>query len=97
MVVYTDHRNLEYFNTTKILNRRQARWAEILSDFDFVITYRPGDKNGKADALSRRTDPELEGGSAPQISMFKPGQLAQIQRDNRLLVQLLRQNARVPT
>ena len=73
MVVYTDHRNLEYFNTTKILNHRQARWAEILSDFDFVITYCPGDKNGKADALSRKTDPELEGGSAPQISIFKPG------------------------
>ena len=29
--------------------------------------------------------------------MFKPGQLAQIQRDNHLLVQLLSQNARVPT
>ena len=97
VVVYTDHRNLEYFNTTKILNRRQARWAEILSDFDFVITYRPGDKNSKADALSRRTYPNLEGGSAPQISMFKPGQLAQMQRHNRLLVQLLSQNARVPT
>ena len=95
MVVYTDHRNLEYFNPTKILNRRQARWAEILSDLDFVITYRPGDKNGKADALSCRTDPKLEEGSAPQISMFKPGQLAQIQRDNHLLVQLLSQNARV--
>ena len=33
----------------------------------------------------------------PQISLFKPGQLAQIQRDNHLLVQLLSQNARVPT
>ena len=84
MVVNTDHRNLEYCNTTKILNRRQARWAEILPDFDFVITYRLGDKNGKADALSRRTHPELEGGSAPQISMFKPRQLAQLQRDNHI-------------
>ena len=96
VVVYAGHTNLEYFNTTKILNCCQARWAEILSDFDFVITYRPGDKNVKADALSRRTDPELEGGSAPQISMVKPVQLAQIQRDNHLLVQLLSQNARVP-
>ena len=97
VVVYTDHRNLEYFNTTKILNRHQARWAEILSDFDFVITYCSGDKNGKANALSCRTDPELEEGSAPHISMFKPGQLPQIQRDNHLLVQLLSQSARVPT
>ena len=63
VVVYTDHRNLEYFQTTKKLNRRQARWAEILSEFNFVMTYRPVEKNGKADALSRRTDPVLEGGS----------------------------------
>jgi hypothetical protein len=78
IVVFTDHKNLEYFNTTKILNRRQARWAETLSEFNFVIVYRPGEKNGKADALSRRTDPELEGGSEnPNLSirMFKPGQL----------------------
>ena len=67
MVVYTDHRNLEYFNPTKILNRRQAQWAEILSDFDFVITYSLGDKNSTADALSCRTDPELEGGVRPRF------------------------------
>ena len=46
--LYTYHKNLEYFNSTKILNRRQARWAEILSEFDFVIIYRPGEKNSKA-------------------------------------------------
>jgi hypothetical protein len=28
--VYTDHKNLEYFTTTKVLNRRQARWSELL-------------------------------------------------------------------
>ena len=72
VVVYTDHTNLEYFQTTTILNRRQARWAENLSEFNFVITYRPGEKNSKADALSRRTDPALEGASDTPISMFKP-------------------------
>ena len=40
--VITDHKNLEYFTTTKQLSRRQARWAEYLSRFDFKITYRPG-------------------------------------------------------
>ena len=30
ILVYTNHKNLEYFNTTKTLNRRQHRWAEIL-------------------------------------------------------------------
>ena len=97
VVVYTDYRNLEYFQTTKILNRRQARWAEILSEFNFVITYRPGEKNGKADALSRRTYPALEGGSDTPISMFKPRQLAPVERTNKLLVQILGQNGKVPT
>ena len=82
VVVYTDHRNLEYFQHTKILSRRQARWAEFLSESNFVITYRPGVKNGKADALSRRTDPALEGGDEPQIWMFKPDQLALFEPTN---------------
>jgi len=78
IVVYADHKNLEYFNTTKLLNRRQARWAEILSEFNFNIIYRPGERNGTADALSRPVDPELEGEGEKQdltIRMFKPGQL----------------------
>jgi len=78
IVVHTDHKNLEYFNTTKLLNRRQARWAESLSEFNFKIIYRPGERNGKADALSRRVDPELEGEGKKQdltIRMFKPCQL----------------------
>lgn len=29
--IYTDHRALEYFMTTKKLNAREARWAEFLS------------------------------------------------------------------
>ena len=89
VVVYTDHRNLEYFQTTTILNRGQTRWAENLSEFNFVITYRPGEKNGKADALSQRTDPALEGGCDTPISMFKPLQLAAVERTNQLLVQIL--------
>ena len=52
--IFTDHRSLEYFMSTKKLTRRQARWAEFLSEFNFVITYRPGKKNEKADALTRR-------------------------------------------
>ena len=40
--VYTDYKNIEYFITNKLLNRRQARWAELLSRFNFKIIYRPG-------------------------------------------------------
>jgi transposase InsO family protein len=54
MLILTDHKNLEYFTTTKMLNSRQARWAEELAGFDFTITYRPGPLNVRADALTRR-------------------------------------------
>jgi hypothetical protein len=70
-VVLTDHKNLEYFTTTRSLSRRQVRWAEILADYNFVIQYRPGKQNGAADALSRRDKPLIEGneprGKTPMI------------------------------
>ena len=54
--VYSDHNNLQYFTTTKQLSRRQARWSEYLSGFDFIIHYRPGRLGTKPDALTRRAD-----------------------------------------
>lgn len=54
--VWTDHKNLTSFTTTKILNRRQVRWSEELSAYNFTITYRKGSENTRADALSRRKD-----------------------------------------
>src|SRR5438552_4100826 len=53
----TDHNNLRYFMTTKELTRRQARWAEKLSAFDFEIVHRAGKAN-PADGHSRRPDYE---------------------------------------
>ena len=53
--VFTDHDNLRYFMNTKILSRRQARWAEYLSRFHFSIIHRPGKRN-PADGPSRRPD-----------------------------------------
>jgi hypothetical protein len=38
--------------TTKQLNQRQARWAEVLAKFYFSIVYRPGSKNVLANTLS---------------------------------------------
>ena len=54
--VWTDHKNLEYFQSAKKLNRRQARWSLFLACFDFVLHHRPGKSIGKPDALSRRVD-----------------------------------------
>ncbi|KAI0993149.1 hypothetical protein K3495_g15035, partial [Podosphaera aphanis] len=52
-LILTDHKNLEYFTTTKKLNRRQARWNELLANYDFKIVFRPGKEGGKPDALTR--------------------------------------------
>ena len=52
--ILTDHKNLEYFTTTKSLNQRQVRWSEFLSGFNFKIIYRPGSKAVRPDALSRK-------------------------------------------
>jgi len=41
--------------STKLLNRRQARWSEFLSRFNFKIIYRPGKAGAKPDALTRRS------------------------------------------
>ncbi len=52
--MYINHKNLEYFMTTKELNRRQARWAEFLFEFDFTIMYRSEKQREKSNALIRR-------------------------------------------
>jgi len=61
---------LEYFTTTKVLNRRQARWAQELAGIDFRIYYRPGTQNGKPGALSRHSEyhPEKGGVENPPIT-----------------------------
>jgi hypothetical protein len=35
IIVYNDHKNLTYFQTARILSRRQAHWLQFLSRFDF--------------------------------------------------------------
>lgn len=55
ITVLSDHKNLETFMTTKQLSRRQVRWSEFLSQFDWVVKFRPGKQGGKPDALTRRS------------------------------------------
>ncbi|KAK3529517.1 hypothetical protein QTP70_031959, partial [Hemibagrus guttatus] len=62
-VVLTDHKNLEYLRAAKRLKPRQARWALFFTRFQFTISYHPGPKNVKADALLRlygREEPSEE-------------------------------------
>ncbi|MDB5910846.1 MAG: pol protein, partial [Massilia sp.] len=80
--VYTDHKNLTYFTTTKELNKRQTRWAEFLSEFNFRIIYRKGSENGRADALSRRTDHEQD--QAPEHqTILRVNQNGDLEQDQR--------------
>lgn len=56
ITIFTDHRNLEYWQQSRNFNRRHARWHLILASYNFQIHYRPGKQSAKPDALSRRED-----------------------------------------
>ena len=53
IIVITDHRTLEFFNTQRTMSLRQVRWYEYLSRFNYTIQYVEGIRNAVADALSR--------------------------------------------
>ena len=52
--ILTDHKPLEWLAKQKCVGRLW-RWAVILQEYDFIITYRKGTENDNADALSRLT------------------------------------------
>jgi hypothetical protein len=83
--VLTDHKNLEYFMSNKLLNRRQARWAQFLSQFNFQIVYRPGKAGAKPDALTRRSgDLPKEGDEHENFNVstvIKPHQILKLMAD----------------
>jgi hypothetical protein len=53
-----DHKNLDNFNTSKVLSRRQARWLEIHLAYDIVLEHLERSMNS-ADGPSRRPDYEI--------------------------------------
>jgi len=53
LTVRSDHQNLRYVTTKRLLNQRQARWSEFMSQFNYTIGFVPGKAHGKADALTR--------------------------------------------
>lgn len=52
-LVVTDCQAIVHLNTQKTLQPQVARWATLLSEFNFDIRHRPGAKMGHIDALSR--------------------------------------------
>ena len=73
LTIYSDHKNLTFFTTTKVLTRRQMRWSELLGEYKFEIVYTPGRENGRADALSRRSD-YMEGHEPQQHRVLRINQ-----------------------
>ena len=51
--VVIDHKNLEYFSTTKVLTQRQVQWSEYLFQFNLVIRFHSGCLGTKLDTLTR--------------------------------------------
>jgi hypothetical protein len=51
-----DYKNLTEFLTTKELNQRQVRWAEILAEYYFKIKYIKGIDNIRVDILSKKVE-----------------------------------------
>lgn len=52
--------------SAKRLNSRQARWSLFLTRFNFSLSYRPGSRNVKPDALSRQFLAKEEPASGPK-------------------------------
>uniref|UniRef100_A0A8C6PAB7 Gypsy retrotransposon integrase-like protein 1 n=3 Tax=Nothobranchius TaxID=28779 RepID=A0A8C6PAB7_NOTFU len=71
-LVWTDHKNLEYIRTAKRLNPRQARWALFFDRFNFTLSYRPGSKNIKPDALSRQYQQDCRSTEVPGTTTIVP-------------------------
>src|SRR6266446_3178903 len=69
----TDHKNLEYFTTSKKLSRQQARWAEFLAQFNMRVCFRPGRLGSKPDVLTCRWDLYMDGdGQEPAATNVHP-------------------------
>ena len=53
---HLDHKNLTYCRNAQKLNRRQARWSLLLSEYDIKLIHLPGNKMILSDTLSWRPD-----------------------------------------
>ena len=91
--IRTDHAPLTWLRHTPDPIGQQARWLEIMEEFDFEVEHRPGNKHSNADALSRRPcrlkacvcryekENELEQGSELELSVFES-----VGNDDRVLI-----------
>ena len=75
VLIWTDHKNLTYIRDAKRLGQRQLRWALFFSRFNFTLTYLPGSKNVRADALSRLFPAETPNRSPALDTILPPARV----------------------
>ena len=54
-ILRTDHHAMKWIKTMEEPAGMIQRWLDTLSNFNFTVQFRPGEKHGNADALSRIT------------------------------------------
>lgn len=59
--MHTDHKSLEWLQSTRFENNKVERWALRLQEFQFDIVYKKGADNVVADCLSRFCALQLQG------------------------------------
>src|SRR5260221_4952359 len=79
----TDHKNLEYFMSSKKLSWQQARWAKFLAQFSMKVHFRPGRLGSKPGVLMCRWDIYTEGDNPEAVAtnvcpLFTSNQLAEV-------------------
>ena len=67
-VIRTDHAALGYLMRTPEPLGQQARWLDLISEFDFQIQHRAGVAHGNSDSMSRRPCEPTSGPSCRQCS-----------------------------
>ncbi|KAK3006498.1 hypothetical protein RJ639_017037 [Escallonia herrerae] len=55
-IVRTDNTAVSHFLSQSKLSSKQARWQELLAEFNFMLEYRAGSTNSVANALSRKAE-----------------------------------------
>ena len=75
--VVTNHINLEYFSTTKILTHWQVQWSEFLSRFNLIICFHPQRLGMKQDSLTRQWDIYPKGGDS-DYATINPNNLCSV-------------------
>ena len=92
MKIFSDHKALKTFMTSKNLTRRQTRWAEILSEYNFKIMYQSGSRNVKANVFTRLSESISKSENDARIKQ----QHQVILTSNRLKIRVMKMNPDLP-